>query len=100
MVAEYLVILIVLLIITIAVDIKYKVKLYSSLRERIIIPLHFFVIGILWDSIAVYRGHWSFEGTGLVGLKIGLLPIEEYLFFLIVPYSILTAYNALKKDIK
>jgi lycopene cyclase domain-containing protein len=60
----------------------------------------FFLIGVIWDSYAVYKGLWNFTGTGLIGIKIGLLPLEEYLFFLIVPFSILTAYKVLEKKIK
>lgn len=74
-------------------------RLYNSRRERLIIPLVFFVIAAVWDNFAVYRGHWSFEGAGLIGIKIGLIPLEEYLFFLIIPYFIITVYKVLKREI-
>ena len=96
---EYLIILIALFLISIFLEWKYHIHLYKSRKERIVIPVIFFIIGFLWDSLAVYRRHWTFEGSGLVGIKIGLLPIEEYLFFLIVPYFILTMYRFLKKEI-
>jgi len=35
----------------------------------------------------------------LLGIRIGYLPLEEYLFFLVIPYFILTLYAALKKEI-
>jgi len=96
---EYLAILLLLLIVGLFLDWKYRMKLYNSRRERVIIPLVFFIIGFLWDSFAVYRGHWTFKGSGLIGIKIGVLPLEEYLFFLIIPYFILTVYKALRKEI-
>lgn len=96
---EYLLILTGLLLISIFLDWKYHIRLYDSRKERILIPIIFLVIGILWDSFAIWRGHWSFEGSGLVGIKIGLMPLEEYLFILIIPYFILTVYRALKKEI-
>lgn len=96
---EYLLILIGLLLISIFLDWKYHMRLYDSRKERILIPIIFLVIGTLWDSFAIWRGHWSFEGSGLVGIKIGLMPLEEYLFILIIPYFILTIYKALKKEI-
>lgn len=100
MIGEYLIILLVLLVISIFLDWKYRMKLYNSRKERIIIPLVFLIIGTVWDNFAISRGHWSFEGsTGLIGIRIGLIPLEEYLFFLIIPYFILTVYKALKKEI-
>jgi lycopene cyclase domain-containing protein len=97
---EYLIILLVLLAVGLFIEWKYRVHLYHSRKERIIVTLVFFVIGVLWDSFAIFRGHWDFPGPGLVGLKIGLMPIEEYLFILIVPFWIITMYKILDKKIK
>lgn len=71
-----------------------------SKRERVIVVLIFFIIGVVWDSYAIWRGHWSFGDTGLTGITIGLMPLEEYLFILIVPFWIITTYKVLIKIIK
>jgi lycopene cyclase domain-containing protein len=94
---EYLIILLILLIITVGLEWKFHIHLYQSRRERLIIPLFFFSLGTIWDSFAVAKGHWYFGQ--LSGITIGLLPLEEYLFFLIIPYSILTFYRFLKKEV-
>jgi len=96
---EYLAILTFLFLVALFLDWKYHIRLYQSRRERILIPLIFLVIGVVWDHFAIWRGHWSFEGPGLVGIKIGLMPLEEYLFCLIIPYFVLTLYRVLKKEI-
>jgi lycopene cyclase domain-containing protein len=96
---EYLIILIGFLIVTLFLEYKYRLKLYNSRKERVIIPVFFFIIATIWDHFAVYRGHWAFEGPGLIGINIGLIPLEEYLFFLIIPYFIITAYKVLKREI-
>ncbi|PIR44247.1 hypothetical protein COV23_00880 [Candidatus Wolfebacteria bacterium CG10_big_fil_rev_8_21_14_0_10_31_9] len=97
---EYLLLLL-LLLLSFLLEYKFHIHLYQSRKERIIIPVIFFIIGTIWDTLAVYRGHWyfNFSNNGLLGIKIGLLPLEEYLFFLIVPYFILTFYKFLKKEI-
>ncbi len=96
---EYLIILILLFIFSLGLEIKYRIHLYKSRKERLIIPLVFFVIGVLWDSFAVIRGHWYFNMDNLLGIRIGVLPLEEYLFFLVIPYATLTIYRAIKKEI-
>jgi len=62
---------------------------------------HFFVtclaIGVVWDSYATIRGHWSFGEQYFIGIKVGVMPIEESLFMLIIPFSVVVLYNILTK---
>lgn len=97
---EYLIILSLFFISAIFLEWNYKIHLYHSRKERIIITLSLLIVGTAWDHYAIYRGHWTFLGTGLIGIKIGLMPLEEYLFCLIVPFWILTVYKVLDKKIK
>ncbi|MEO5635029.1 MAG: lycopene cyclase domain-containing protein [Candidatus Paceibacterota bacterium] len=90
---EYLIILLIILLATIAIEYKYDIHLYHSRKERFIVVLHIFLLGMLWDYFAVYRHHWIFPGDGLIGIRIYGLPIEEFLFFLIVPYFALVVYK-------
>jgi len=43
---------------------------------------------ILWDAFAISQGHWFFDRSQMLGI-IGPLniPLEEYLFFLIIPIA-------------
>ena len=97
---EYLSILICFLLLAIFLEWKFRVHLYNSKKERIITTLIIFVIGSVWDTYAVSREHWVFPGNGLIGVKIGLLPIEEYLFFLIMPFLAITIYKVVIKKVK
>lgn len=97
---EYLIILLAFLMSAIFLEWKYNIHLYHCRRERVVISLFFFIVGVLWDHFAIYRGHWSFGETGLLGIKIGLMPLEEYLFVLIIPFWILTLFRVLDKKIK
>ncbi len=97
---EYLIVLLVLLLLAVFIEWKYKIHLYHSRKERYFVILFFFIFGILWDHLAIWRGHWSFDGSGLLGITIGLMPIEEYLFVLIVPFWIITIYKLAELEIK
>jgi lycopene cyclase domain-containing protein len=90
---EYLFILIVLLLSALLAEYLFGIHLYESREERIVVTLFFFVIGVLWDTFAIMQGHWSFNETGLVGIRLGIMPIEEYLFILIIPFWIITMYK-------
>lgn len=47
---------------------------------------------ILWDAYAISQGHWFFDPEQILGIYGPLgIPLEEYLFFLIIPItSVLT----------
>ena len=51
---------------------------------------------ILWDSYFAYQNVWGFNDEYLVGFRILKLPIEELLFFLLIPYSSIFIHYALK----
>lgn len=42
---------------------------------------------IIWDIYFAYSQVWGFNDDYLVGIRIFKLPVEEWLFFLLIPYS-------------
>jgi lycopene cyclase domain-containing protein len=51
---------------------------------------------IAWDAIVTARGDWAFSDNHVLGIRLLGLPIEEILFFVVVPYSCLFIYEALR----
>lgn len=51
---------------------------------------------IIWDAIFTANGVWGFNPRYLTGPTLFHLPIEEWLFFLVVPYSCVFIYEALR----
>jgi len=56
---------------------------WNNVFKAILISLAVFVA---WDSIVTGR-HWWFNDQYTLGLKILKLPIEEWLFFITIPYA-------------
>jgi len=49
---------------------------------------------LLWDVIFTEKGIWGFEKTYCVGIHILKMPIEEWLFFFIIPFCSLFTHFA------
>jgi lycopene cyclase domain-containing protein len=51
-----------------------------------------------WDLVAVRHGEWSYGGRYTVGLWLAGLPVEEWLFFLVVPTCAVLTYEVLGRS--
>lgn len=52
-------------------------------------------IFLVWDHYFTVMGVWEFNPTYILGIYIFDLPLEEYLFFLTVPYACVFIYEVL-----
>lgn len=55
---------------------------------------------IAWDIAFTAMGIWGFNGTYLTGISIANLPLEEWLFFLTVPYACVFIYEVMNYFVK
>ncbi|MCU0666517.1 MAG: lycopene cyclase domain-containing protein [Candidatus Omnitrophica bacterium] len=49
-----------------------------------------------WDVFAVWRNHWYFNPRAVWGIKIINLPLEEVLFFVVIPFCCIFTWEALE----
>jgi lycopene cyclase domain-containing protein len=68
---------------------KYATK-WKALFPGLLITAAFFLI---WDEIFTQRGVWGFNPDYLVGWYIGHMPIEEWMFFIMVPFASVFIYE-------
>lgn len=97
---SYLNILFLLFLSALLIEWRFHIHLYRSRRERIMIGIFFFIIGVLWDTYAIKNGHWSFPSENNLGIKIGVMPLEEYVFILIFPFWVITVYKLFHEKLK
>lgn len=51
----------------------------------------------LWDVLAVHAGWWTYSSRYIVGVRLpGRLPLEELLFFVVVPTCAVLSFEAVK----
>jgi lycopene cyclase domain-containing protein len=92
----YFIILAISLIGPLALSFDKKVAFYKKWKfifPSMLLPGIFYII---WDIYFTAIGVWSFNANYITGIKIGNLPVEEVLFFFIVPYCCMFIYECIK----
>lgn len=55
------------------------------------------VLFLLWDAYAISRHHWKFDRSQIVGVfGPGGIPLEEFLFFLVIPIAAIMTIEAVR----
>jgi len=98
--STYLLINFLIIIFPLALSFDKKVAYNKNIKSVFISILLVGLVYIIWDSIAVSRGDWSFNRNFVTGYKIYNLPVEEILFFITVPYSCIFIYEVIRSYFK
>jgi lycopene cyclase domain-containing protein len=70
-------------------------KFYQNIRSLLISITLVVILFSVWDVFAVYRGHWFFNPTGVWKWRIINLPVEEVLFFVVIPFCCIFTWEAI-----
>lgn len=73
-----------------------KVRFYKNWKALFLSIAFMMALFIPWDIIFTTKGIWGFNPCYLCGLEIGHLPIEEWMFFIVVPYACVFIYECCK----
>ena len=71
-------------------------KFWRNFRSLILSIILIVLTFGTWDVWATWRNHWFFNNSGISGWKIINLPLEEWLFFVVIPFCCIFTWEALK----
>ncbi|WP_213455121.1 lycopene cyclase domain-containing protein [Rhizomonospora bruguierae] len=72
-----------------------RVNVLRRWRRLLLTLLPVILLFGLWDLAAVAAGHWSFDPAQVSGVRLpGGLPLEEVLFFAVVPACAILGFEA------
>lgn len=92
---DYLMVLFVAVIVPVLFANDRRLRLWGKWRNLIRAIAYPSVPFILWDILATARGHWWFNAQYLIGLHIGNLPLEEYLFYVVIGFLAVYTYEVI-----
>jgi lycopene cyclase domain-containing protein len=82
----------------IGVNFGFKLQFSKKLKLFLLTDALILFVYLIWDFWAVSKGSWFFDSNQILGIMLfGKLPIEELLFFIIVPLMTVLTYLALTK---
>lgn len=72
-----------------------KLKFYKYWKALFLSLIITMMVFIPWDIIFTLNGIWGFNDSYFIGNKLLHLPIEEWLFFICIPYACVFTHYAL-----
>ena len=95
--ASYLVLMAACVVVTLPLELVLKAGVYRRPRRWLAALVPVFVVFNLWDWVAIRRGHWTYSPRYTTGIRLIGLPLEELVFFLVVPTCALLTYQAVTR---
>ena len=92
--ATYLVLMAACLLVTLPLELVLKAGVYRRPRRWLAALVPVFLVFNLWDWVAIRRGHWTYSPRYTTGIELLGLPLEELVFFVVVPTCALLTYQA------
>ena len=94
--AAYLLVLAGCLIGTAPLEVLLHTRVYAQWRRLLLTLLPVAVVFTAWDVLAIRAGHWSYDRRQTSGLHVGNVPVEELLFFLVIPTCAILSLEAVR----
>lgn len=92
----YLLVLLGCLVGTAPLELVLHARVYARWRRLLLTLLPVFVVFTIWDVLAISAGHWAYDPRQTTGLHVGNVPLDELLFFLVIPTCSVLALEAVR----
>ncbi len=94
---SYLAVLVFILVTTLPLELLLGVRVWRRPRRLALTIAPVVVVFVLWDLYAIADRHWFFDPDQTTGILLGgVLPLEELLFFVVVPIAAVMTLEAVR----
>lgn len=92
---QYLLLMLGCLLLTLPLEWLLQARVYRRFRLVLIALLPVVVVFSVWDIVGIARNHWSYNPNYVTGVQLPFaMPIEELVFFIVIPLCGLLTYEA------
>jgi len=93
---QYLILMGLCLLITLPLEWVFGARVWRRPRRLLGALLPVVAIFSLWDVVAIGRDHWTYSERYTTGWSLGPLPVEELVFFVVIPICSLLTLEAVR----
>ncbi len=94
--ALYLLVLAGCVVGTLPLELVLHTRVYARPLRLLLTLAPVVPVFVLWDVLAIRAGHWTYDPRQTSGIRLGNLPLEELLFFVVVPVCALLTLEAVR----
>jgi lycopene cyclase domain-containing protein len=95
---QYLLLMGACLVITLPLEFVFGARVWRRPRRLLAALALPVVLFVVWDAIAIARGHWSYNPEYVTGWELPFdLPVEELVFFVVIPVCSLLTFEAVRR---
>jgi lycopene cyclase domain-containing protein len=93
----YLGVLVGCLVVTAPLELVLRVRVYARWRRLLLALVPELVVFGVWELYAVSHHHWAYDPAQVLPPRIAGMPVEELLFFVVVPVCAVLALEAVRR---
>jgi len=94
--AVYLLVLAACLLGTLPLELVLHARVYARPLRLLLTLVPVVAVFGVWDVLAIRAGHWAYDPRQTSGVRFGVLPLEELLFFLVIPICAVLTLEAVR----
>jgi lycopene beta-cyclase len=91
---QYLALMAACLVLTLPLEFVLRARVYRRPLRLALSLLPTVVVFVAWDVLGIVRDHWSYSPRFTSGVMLGPMPLEELVFFVVIPICGLLTYEA------
>ena len=91
---EYLALMGACVLITLPLEFVFAARVYRRWRVLLAALIPVVIVFAIWDVVAIARDHWTYNPRFVTGIEFGTLPLEELVFFVVIPFCARLSYEA------
>ena len=97
---QYLLLMLGCLVITLPLELVLGARVYARWRLAVLALVPTVLLFTVWDVSGIVRLHWTYTPDFITGVHLGVMPLEELVFFIVIPICGLLTYEAVGTVLK
>ncbi|HWC35740.1 MAG TPA: lycopene cyclase domain-containing protein [Mycobacteriales bacterium] len=91
----YLAVMAACVVVTLPLELLIGARVYARWRRLLLTLVPVLAVFVTWDVLAIRAHFWFYRH--LTGVRLGNLPIEELVFFVVIPVCSILTFEAVRR---